>query len=228
LGGPWGLVFAGIGAAIGGLVGLFRRGGQKRKASALEQQFEFGANDLLEQFKQFKIDYESALAGMQELIAQGQQTLTSAGLGRWGRQGAEGLTRTIQDEIRALEALQKQREARAVLMAGMTIPEFAAGGPVGFRTADGAILGLIHPGEFVMRREAVDTLGQNFLTALNRAPRFDAGGAVSPSSPLSAGQQGGIHIHGDLVLYPAKDMSEREAMRMVVRGFNRAVRDGAL
>jgi len=228
LGGPWGLVLAGIGAAIGGLVGLFRRGGQKRKASALEQQFEFGANDLLEQFKQFKIDYDSALAGMQELIAQGQQTLTSAGLGRWGRQGAEGLTRTIQDEIRALEALQKQREARAVLMAGMTIPEFAAGGPVGFRTADGAILGLIHPGEFVMRREAVDALGGSFLAALNRAPRFALGGPVSPPSPLSAGQQGGIHIHGDLILQPAKDMSDREAMQMVVRGFKRAVRDGAL
>ena len=228
LGGPWGLVIAGIGAAIGGLVGVFRRGGQKKKASGLQQGFEFAANDLFDQFKQFKIDYDSALAGMQELIAQGQQTLTSAGLGRWGRQGAEGLTRTIQDEIRVLEALQKQREARATLMAGMTIPEFAAGGPIGYRLANGGILALVHQGEFVMRREAVDTLGQNFLTALNRAPRFALGGPVSPSSPLSAGQQGGIHIHGDLILYPAKDMSDREAMQMVIRGFKRAVRDGAL
>jgi len=233
LGGPWGLVAAGIGAAIGGLVGLFRRGGQKKKASGLEQGFEFAANDLFEQFKQFKIDYESALSGMQALILQGQQSLTSAGLGRWGRQGAENLTRVIQDEIRALEALEKQREARATLMAGMTIPEFAVGGSVsGFGARGlglgGGILAILHPGEFVMRREVVDALGQNFLTQMNRAPRFDAGGAVNPSSPLSAGQQGGIHIHGDLVLYPAKDMSEREAMRMVVRGFKRAVRDGAL
>jgi hypothetical protein len=228
LGGPWGLVLAGIGAAIGGLVGLFRRGGQKKKASGLQQGFEFAANDLFDQFEQFKIDYDSALAGMQELITQGQQTLTSAALGRWGRQGAEGLTHTIQDEIRALQALEKQREARATLMAGMTIPEFAIGGAVGYRLPTGGIPAIVHPGEFVIRREAVDALGANFLAGLNRVPRFASGGPVSPSSPLTAGQQGGIHVHGDLILYPAKDMTDREAMRMVVRGFNRAVRDGAL
>jgi hypothetical protein len=231
LGGPWGLVAAGIGAAIGALVGLFRRGGQKKKATGLEQGFEFAANDLFEQFKQFKIDYDSALAGMQELIGQGQQTLTSAGLGRWGRQGAENLTRVIQDEIRALEALEKQREARTTLMAGMTIPEFAIGGSVsGFGTRGSGlgngILAILHPGEFVMRQQAVDALGTNFLAALNRAPRFDSGGMV-PSTQHPAPSTRSIVIE-NLNVYPERGMTDREAAQMVVRGLRRAERDGAL
>jgi hypothetical protein len=230
LGGPLGLVAAGIGAAIGALVGLFRRGGQKKKASGLEQGFEFAANDLFEQFKQFKIDYESALSGMQALILQGQQSLTSAGLGRWGRQGAENLTRVIQDEIRALEALEKQREARATLMAGMTIPEFAVGGSVsGFGTRGlglgGGILAILHPGEFVMRQQAVDALGTNFLAALNRAPRFDSGGNVGTRDSGLATRS--IHI-GSINVYPERGMTDREAAQMVVRGLRRAERDGAL
>jgi hypothetical protein len=220
-----------IGALVGGLIGMFRRGRQKRKAAGLEQGFEFAANDLFEQFKQFKIDYESALSGMQALISQGQESLTSAGLGRWGRQGAENLTRVIQDEIRALEALQKQREARATFMAGMTIPEFAVGGQVpglGTRGSGlgGGILAILHPGEFVMRQQAVDALGTNFLAALNRAPRFDSGGMV-PSTQHPAPSTRGIVIE-NLNVYPERGMSDREAAQMVVRGLRRAERDGAL
>lgn len=228
LGGPWGMVLAGIGAAIGGLVGLFRRGGQKRKSAALEQGFEFAADDVLKQYELHKIDYENAISSLEGLIASGQQTLLGAGTGRWGRQGSENLTRVIQDLITRVNDLEKQRQAITTTLGGMTIPEFATGGPIGYRLATGGILAIVHPGEFVMRREAVDNLGANFLAALNRAPRFALGGPVSPSSPLSAGQQGGIHIHGNLILQPSKDMTDHEAMRMVVRGFNRAVRDGAL
>jgi len=214
-----------IGALVGGLIGMFRRGRQKRKAAGLEQGFEFAANDLFEQFKQFKIDYESALSGMQALISQGQESLTSAGLGRWGRQGAENLTRVIQEEIRALEALQKQREARATLMAGMTIPEFAIGGAV--PGLGGGILAILHPGEFVMRQQAVDALGTNFLAALNRAPGFAAGGNVGTRDSGFGTRGRGINIE-NLNVYPERGMTDREAAQMVVRGLRRAQRDGAL
>jgi hypothetical protein len=230
LGGPWGLVFAGIGAAIGGLVGLFRRGRQKQKSAALEQQFEFAGNDILKQYELHKVDYESAISSLEGLIASGQETLLAAGTGRWGRQGAENLTRVIQELIARVNDLEKQRQATTTTLAGMTIPEFAIGGSVpglGTRGSGlgGGILAILHPGEFVMRESAVDALGVNFLAALNRPPSFAAGGAVSPSRVVP---HGGIHIHGNLILYPAQDMSEHDAMNMVVRGFNRAVRDGAL
>jgi hypothetical protein len=225
LGGPWGLVLAGIGAAIGGLVGLFRRGGQKRKSAALEQGFEFAADDVLKQYELHKIDYENAISSLESLIASGQQTLLGAGTGRWGRQGSENLTRVIRDLIARVNDLEAQRQATTTTLAGMTIPEFAIGGPVGYRLPTGGILAIVHPGEFVIRREAVDALGENFLTRMNRAPAFASGGPVSPSS---VAQHGGIHIHGDLILYPEKGMSKREAMEMVVEGFNLAVREGAL
>jgi hypothetical protein len=231
LGGPWGLVIAGIGAAIGGLVGMFRRGRQKKKSAALEQGFEFAADDVLKAYELHKVDYESAISSLEGLIVSGQETLTSAGTGRWGRQGAENLTRVIQDLIARVNDLEKQRQATTTTLAGMTIPEFAVGGAVStWQSAVGSrgILAILHPGEFVMRQQAVDYLGQNFLAALNRGPAFASGGPVSPSSPLSAGQQGGIHIHGDLILQPSKGMSDTEAMDMVARGFKRAVRDGAL
>jgi hypothetical protein len=234
LGGPWGLVAAGIGAAIGGLVGLFRRGRQKKKASGLEQGFEFAANDLFEQFKQFKIDYESALSGMQALILQGQQSLTSAGLGRWGRQGAENLTRVIQDEIRALQALEKQREARATLMAGMTIPEFAVGGSVsGFGTRGSGfgngILAILHPGEFVMRQQAVDALGTNFLAALNRAPSSAAGGLIGAGRP-SASRQINVTQNFTINAMDGADVDRwwRANRGRMVREIRRAIGDGAL
>jgi hypothetical protein len=217
-----------IGALVGGLIGMFRRGRQKRKAAGLEQGFEFAANDLFEQFKQFKIDYESALSGMQALILQGQQSLTSAGLGRWGRQGAQNLTRVIQDEIRALQALEKQREARATLMAGMTIPEFHSGGQVlgggGWGLKHDEVLAVLQRGESVLNRSATAALGTEMVNALNRSARFHEGGMVAPPGPPHGGN---IYIE-NLNLSPRGDMSNREAMNMVVRGFKLALREGAL
>lgn len=214
-----------IGALVGGIIGMVRRGRQKQKSAALEQQFEFAGNDVLNQYELHKVDYESAISQLEGLIASGQQTLLGAGTGRWGRQGAENLTRVIQDLIARVNDLEKQRQATLGVIGGMTIPEFAVGGPVGYRLANGGILALVHPGEFVMRREAVDNLGANFLAALNRAPAFASGGPVGSSI---ARQHGGIHIHGNLILYPEKGMTNREAMEMVVQGFNLAMREGAL
>lgn len=222
-----------IGALVGGIIGMVRRGRQKRKSAALEQQFEFAADDVEKAYELHKLDYESAISQLEGLIASGQQTLTSAGTGRWGRQGAENLTRVIQDLIKRVNDLEGQRQATATTLAGMTIPEFAIGGQVpGLGTRGlglgGGILAILHPGEFVMRQQAVDYLGQNFLAALNRAPAFAAGGNVGT---LPAGRQVGsgraINIE-NLNVYPERGMSDREAMEMVVRGFNLATREGAL
>jgi hypothetical protein len=220
-----------LGAGIGALIGAWRRGRQKRKSAQLEQGFEFAADDVLEQYELHKLDYDSAISSLEGLITSGQQTLLGAGTGRWGRQGAENLTRVIQDLINRVNDLEKQRQATTTALAGMTIPEFALGGTVpglGIRGSGlgGGILAILHPGEFVMRREAVDTLGANFLAALNRAPAFAAGGAVG--GQLSAGGRGRAIQIENVNVYPARGMSDREAMEMVVRGFTLATREGAL
>jgi hypothetical protein len=78
-----------------------------------------------------------------------------------------------------------------------------------------------------MRQQAVDYLGQNFLAALNRAPAFAAGGNVGARDSGFGTRGRGINIE-NLNVYPERGMSDREAMNMVVRGFNLATREGAL
>ena len=70
------------------------------------------------------------------------------------------------------------RQGRAGLIAVSSLPEFAVGGLV--PNLKGGMLAIVHPGEFVMRKSAVEALGSDFLGTLNRAPRFAAGGQVSP------------------------------------------------
>jgi len=220
-GGPIGLAIAGIAAGIGALIGAWGRGRAKEKATEIEQGVEFAANDLYAQFRNFETDYQSALAGMQALIQQGQQAELASGTGKWGQKGAENLTRVIQDEITALNNLQRQRETSANVLGGMSIPEFAVGGQV--LGVGSGVLAILHPGEFVMQRSAVDALGANFLAALNRAPRFDSGGSVGPglASPTA------LHI-GTINVYPERGMSRREAMNMVVTAVRDAQADGAI
>ncbi len=221
-----------IGALVGGLIGMVRRGRQKRKSAALEQGFEFAADDVEKAYELHKLDYESAISQLEGLMASGQQTLLGAGTGRWGRQGAENLTRVIRDLINRVNDLEGQRQATTTTLAGMTIPEFAVGGSVpglGTRGSGlgGGILAILHPGEFVMRQQAVDYLGQNFLAALNRAPAFAAGGNVGTRDSGLATRGRAIHIE-NLNVYPEKGMSDREAADMVVRGLRLASREGAL
>jgi hypothetical protein len=215
---------AAVGLWIGGILGWIRRGQAKEQATAIEQQFEFASQDLLKQFKQYQVDYESALAGMQALILQGQQSELTAGLGKWGKKGAQNLAYSIGEDIRNLQELQRQRQMAAQVLQGMSIPEFQAGGLVGFRMADNQVLAILHRGEYVMRREAVDVLGTSFLGALNRAPRFDAGGSVGTHLNQAIRP---IHI-GSIIVQPQRGMTDLEAARMVVRGVRRAARDGAL
>ncbi len=97
-----------------------------------------------------------------------------------GRRGAENLANVIAANIAAVRDLQRQREARAAVLGGFTVPEFQVGGMVR-PGLGGGMLAILHPGGFVMRREAVQSLGADFMASLNRAPRFDSGGLVGAS-----------------------------------------------
>jgi hypothetical protein len=219
-------------AAIGAAIGAWRRGRQKEKASALEQTFELAANELYDQFKKFKIDYESALSGMQGLITEGQQTLTSSGYGRWGRQGAQNLASVIQQEIEALKSLQKQREARAGIMAGMTVPEFHSGGlvlgPGGWGLKHDEVLAVLQRGESVLNRSATAALGAEMVNALNRTPRFHEGGSVGASRVTLPGQKIEVHFHVSAIDAQSVETFFRRNQGRIVKSFRRAVADGAL
>jgi hypothetical protein len=80
----FGWIAAGVAALIGGIVGLFSSGKQKKKASALEGQYEKSADDLVNQYLQHQLDYESALDQLGQVLATGQQSLVNSGTGKWG------------------------------------------------------------------------------------------------------------------------------------------------
>lgn len=239
IGGPLGIAIA---AAIGALLGISGRGRAKRRAAALEQQFEFAANAVLEQFKRFQIDFESAISQMQALIIEGQRALLSAGLGRSGRRGAENLTRVIEANIQAAREIQRQRDLLAGQIAAMTIPEFQFGGRVpltpfpspwgrgGTQRVGEGIFALLHPGEFVMRREAVESLGGDFLAGLNRAPRFQAGGPLA-GADLPGLRRAEALRHPVVVNFNFDRLDESwwsQNRGKLVREIRRAVMDGAI
>ena len=183
-----GLAIAGIAAGIGALIGWLGSGRAKRKANKIEQQYEAQSRELIEQYKKFDMDFESALSGMQGVFSEGAQALLSSGTGKWGKRGVGTLQHAIDAQIAEVQSIERERNSRRQTLAGMTIPEFAVGGLI--PSLKGGMLAIVHPGEFVMRKSAVDVLGTDFLAGLNRAPRFDAGGQV----PGARGQASGRPI----------------------------------
>jgi hypothetical protein len=129
----------------------------------------------------------------------------------------------IQAEIKTLDDLKRQREQSAAAMAGMVLPGFAIGGPV----PGGGILALVHPGEFVMQKSAVDALGGNFLASLNRAPRFAEGGMVDSRRGSPAASHT-TNFCGHMYVYFEKGMSRLAAKNMVIQAVRDAAMDGAL
>jgi hypothetical protein len=222
-----GWIAAGILAAAMGLGALFgagKRGQQKRDAAREQDEIAAAARQVMEEYKLHKADYEATVQTLQTMLGNAQQSLP----GRYdgpGRRAADYLTTAFGDYIRQVNDLERQRQAVTTALSGFSIPEFAIGGavsPWGFRMANGGIVAIVHPGEFIMRREAVSSLGTDFLAALNRAPRFDAGGsvggAVQPLRSLTLTQY----------ITQAKGENQRVFINRVVKAIRTATMDGAL
>jgi hypothetical protein len=224
--GPIGWAVAGVSTLVGLLLGFLGQGKAKTKAANTEQTYEFAADTLFSQFKSYQVDYDTALQGMEELIQQGVAAEAATGTGKWAQKGSENLTSVINAEIKALNDLQQQRVNNATVQGAMTIPEFPGGGMMqGFSRSDGHQLAWILPGEYIMRRSAVQSLGPDFLAALNRTPAYPAGGMVGSSIVTPART---VTNHITMHLHPQRGMSDREAANIVVRGFRLAQYDGAL
>ena len=92
--------------------------------------------------------------------------------------------------LRSMEQTEDERNRRRQTAALAPVPEFAEGGLVGTRNG---MLARLHPGEFVMNRQAVDRLGVNLLEGLNQGSEVaarDPGLAVSlePASARTLGE----------------------------------------
>ncbi len=153
LGGPIG---AALGAWVGTILGFLGRGAAKEKATSLFQQYQEQERDLYHKYQHHEVEYDSAVSGEEQIGTAGDYALTHAGLGKWGRRGAENLDSQTAMYLAAIEKIQDQRDTRTDLIGAMTVPEFSEGGFAAsvLRRADGHQLAWIKPEEFVFRPEA--------------------------------------------------------------------------
>jgi len=162
-----------VGAAIGGLVGLFTGGSGKNKthdANIANQGFA-QLHQILDDYYNFRRDYSSAISAAEKVW----QQMAS----QWVRpQSVTSQLPYFNQIITAIQQTEDERNRRQQTQSSLALPEFATGGLV---TPRGGMLAVVHPGEFVMTRQAVDRIGTSVLQGLNR------GGSVAPSA--SAGTQ---------------------------------------
>ena len=170
VGGPVG---AGVGALIGGLVGLFSGGGgkQKERDTAIANQGFARLREILDDFERFRIDFATALDAAHLVWNQMQSQFV--------RSESIRTQRPFFDQIiRSLRATEDERNRRRQLLSLAPIPEFQSGGLValggGSRPPGGGVLAMLHPGEFVMNRQAVERIGSSVLESLNDGTTLDA------------------------------------------------------
>lgn len=235
LGGPIGAV---IGAAVGFFAGLFGRGQQKHRATAIQVDAERALMEVYRQYERFGLDAESAISQIQSILAQAGQALGP--LGKAGR-GAMGiLNQLAANHTSNIQQIERLRQQRREVIAGLPVPEFAAGGLVNLRAAihspAGKVLAFLHGGEAVLNRGAVALLGAQRIQAINQAgggsgvaarapsapPSFQGGGLVPAGGPLLGGT---VNI-GPIVIQAADD--PQATAEAVIREINRRARDKGL
>jgi outer membrane lipoprotein SlyB len=165
-----------IGAAIGGIVGLFTGGGGKNKthdADIANQGFA-ELHQILDDYYNFRRNYASAVDDANKVW---QQMVK-----QWVRRESAPSQRPYFDQvITAMQQTEDERNRRRQLQSLLPVPEFAQGGSVG--GSGGGVLAMLHSGEFVMTRQAVERIGSSVLQGMNQG-----------SSGASAGQGSGFSI----------------------------------
>ncbi len=230
-----GPVGAAIGLGVGLFLGLRGRGKAKRRATAIEEDFMRRAQQVVKEYKSFQVAFEPAISQIEALKLRGMQTLTQAGLGRAGRRGAGNLSFHIDRLAREVRNLQRQRDMTFGQLQEFVLPEFQLGGPVSaflrgrrLRSARGGMLALLHAGEFVLRREAVQSLGESLLSRLNAAPQVPSGGPPVGAGPAGSGGDVHVHFNVNAVDGASVDRFWRSNEGRIIRTVRRAIQDRAL
>ena len=166
LGGPVGAVVGGI---VGGLVGLFRGGGgqEKRHDAEIANRGFAQLAQILEDYHHFRRDFASTVNDSQRVWSQMQS--------QWVRpQSAPSQWPYFAAILRSIEQTEDERNRRRQMVALGPLPEFAEGGFVAPASGrlDSGTLALLHSGEFVMNRQAVDRLGVSLLEGFNSGSRI--------------------------------------------------------
>lgn len=185
-GGPLG---AAVGAVFGGLAGLFSGGSgkQKRHDADIANQGFAQLAQILEDYNHFRRNYASAVDAAYRIWSQMES--------QWVRsQSAPSQWPYYAAILQSLGQTEDERNRRRQLASLLPLPEFAAGGfvPAATPSLSRGLLAVVHPGEFVMSRPAVERLGASVLQGLNQGsePRPLASGLQISLEPASASTLG--------------------------------------
>lgn len=153
-----------VGAAIGGIVGLLSGGGGKNKrhdADIADQGFA-QLRQILDDYYSFRRDYGSAIEQAFKIWQQMESRFVR-------RQSAVSQRPYFDQIVNAIGQTEDERNRRRQILSLQPVPEFASGGYVGSAGVSPAagMLAVVHPGEFVMTRQAVNRIGTNVLQGLN-------------------------------------------------------------
>lgn len=158
---PWGLLaLAGI-AGVSALIGVIQRGRKKEQASDIANQGFAEIREAVEAFEKHSATYEATISQLNRIWGQMEAAWRQIG-GSVGSNSIRDQRRYFDDAVRQVDAIQKERERRGVLISNLPLPQFASGGFVG------PLGGMVHPGEYVIRREIVQQTGVPYLQRLNQ------------------------------------------------------------
>ena len=187
LGGTLGVLgaFGGpIGAVAGLGLGLLFGGGKKDQQNAAIANQGFGQIwQAVEDYKRFRRDYGSTIDTITRLWNEMAGAFTKDS---W----RSGQRQYYDMAIRDVQQTEDERNRRRQLRDLLPVPEFQTGGAVAdnfARARGGGILSILHPGEFVMNRQAVERLGVSALEGLNKGEvRSQESGVRISLEPASA------------------------------------------
>jgi hypothetical protein len=195
-----GIILAGIGA----LFGFLGRGKKKEQATAIAQQAQKAYKEIIQQFEDYQVDYESALGGVESVWQQAVSGWNQIG-GKVARRSIDSQRHWYTEALDEINRIEKVREQRLGVIGGLPIPEFALGGLVSdqlraIRSGQGRLLAYLHQGEAVLNARAVQALGRGFIEQANRAPSLQGGGIVGAQAGAAGRREvnirfGDVHFH---------------------------------
>ena len=177
---------AGVGAAVGGLLGFLGlgRGKLKRQASEIADQGFPEIRSIFEEYKTFRRDFSAAQAAMRAVWAQMVGAWQQIGRGVGGH-SIRDQRRYFEQILEDLRQMENERGVRGNVIRALPAPSFQHGG-----LSHGGGNAYLHPGEFVLSSRAVERIGAALLQGLNSGTGFQTAasgaGETLTLEPVSA------------------------------------------
>jgi hypothetical protein len=223
IGGPIGALIGGI---AGFLAGIFQHSTRKARL-AIEAGIKAQAKTIEDAYNLFQLDWTGSRTQLEALRTQGVDALKKAGVKDINRSRKGHVDQWIDKAEKEIDATQAERNLRGAMVFGA--PQFRMGGFVGpglggpmpswfagtamHFAGGGAVPAILHEGEYVMRPEAVNSIGRGNLDRMN-----------------SGGGGGEVHNHFTINAVDAKSFDEfleRGGMIKIVRQWFRGQTEGA-